>query len=878
MRDMRKAAGFFLIMCLLIHVSLKAQDNRVFKRKYISQTLLTAAKWQLEHPKHKLNDWTNGAFYAGVMAAYETTGSKELHQALVEMGEATGWKPGSRLHHADDHAICQTYIDLYRLEKDPKMIQPTVDTINKMMITPYPAKGIQQICWWWCDALFMAPPALVKLGITLEKPEYLAFSDRLFRETVDLLWNGEDSLFARDLNYVWEYTEQDVKEANGERVYWSRGNGWVMAGLARILQELPPGYPQRDYYLALFKKMAKRIASLQLPDGLWRASLLDPGAYPGGEASGSGFYCYALAWGINQGVLDRSTYLPVVRKAWAGLNSLLTPEGYVGWVQPIGADPQKDFSPSSWEVYGTGAFLLAGSEVMKLDGARDITWVTPARSVKTTLPAGIGNKNERMVAFRVMEESETESLKKIRINFFETSELKDLQNIKVYFNGSNERFDPVSASLLATVTRIKTEMTVRVDQPLASGENWFWITADISPDATEGHKIGATVTSCETGGGVTIPVLEPAGARVILLTSRLLFSCGDAGSKSYRIPAIVTAMDGSLVTATDKRWTGSTDLPNPIDVVIRRSTDKGHSWSEAVTIAGIGTDTGFGDPSLVVNRKNGDIICLFASDKGWYNSTPTEPQRINQCVSHDHGITWSEPRDITSQIYGAASSNPVTQNWQGAFVTSGAATQLRSGRLMAVLAVRENLVMEISDYVIYSDAGGQTWQVSTNRAFAKGDEAKVTQLDNGDVLMSIRQRGNRWFNISKDQGMTWGTPFMQKDIIDPFCNGDLISYTAVSDGYDKNRLLHSIPFATNRSNVSVLLSYDEGLTWPVRKTIYSGSSAYSALTILDDGTIGIYFEVGEYEVYQMYFMRFSLEWLTDGADQWTGQAGNPDNR
>lgn len=518
------------------------------------------------------------------------------------------------------------------------------------------------------------------------------------------------------------------------------------------------------------------------------------------------------------------------------------------------------------------ALILA---LFLLQGIMVVGQISPALSVKTTLPAGVGNKNERLVAFRVKAESGIELLKKIRINFFETSELKDLQTVKIYFNGPEERFDPVNASLMTTLTHMKNEVTVRVDQPLADGENWFWITADISPDATEGHMIGATVSSCEKGDGVTIPVLEPAGGRVILLASRLLFSCGDGGSKSYRIPAIVTAMDGSLVTATDKRWTGSVDLPNPIDVVIRRSTDKGYSWSESVTIAGIGTDTGFGDPALVVNRKNGDIICLFASDKGCFTSTATEPQRINQCISHDHGITWSEPRDITSQIYGAASLNPITQKWQGSFVTSGAATQLRSGRLMAVLATRETQAMEISNFVIYSDDGGQTWQVSTNRACAKGDEAKVAQLDNGDVLMSIRQHGNRWFNTSRDQGLTWGTPFKQKDIIDPFCNGDLISYTAVSDGYDKNRLLHSIPYATNRSNVSVLLSYDEGQTWPVRKTIYSGESAYSSLTILDDGTIGIYFEVGEYEVYQMYFMRFSLGWLTDAADQWLLPVSQP---
>ena len=135
------------------------------------------------------------------------------------------------------------------------------------------------------------------------------------------------------------------------------------------LKELPKDYANRGYYLDIYRKMARRVAALQQEDGLWRASLLDPQSYPGGEASGSGFYCYALAWGINQGILEKDVYLPVVEKAWTGLNSLLTPEGYVGWVQPVGADPQKNFSPASWELYGTGAFLLAGSEVIKLQGA-----------------------------------------------------------------------------------------------------------------------------------------------------------------------------------------------------------------------------------------------------------------------------------------------------------------------------------------------------------------------------------------------------------------------------------------------------------------------------------------------------------------------------
>jgi len=342
------------------------KDRSVFKKRTIKQRMEAALLWQLEHPRHELSDWTNGAFYAGVMAAYETTGSPWIYQALLKMGSANGWQPGKRLQHADDHAICQTYIDLYRLAKDPKMLQPTIDTLNKMMATPYRPKGIQQITWWWCDALFMGPPAFVKLGMTLGDDRYLAFNDQRYRETVDLLWNPEDSLFARDLGYVWGYSPNAAKESNGKKVYWSRGNGWVMGGLVRILKELPGTYPNRGWYIDLYRKMAGRVASLQMPDGLWRASLLNPDSFPGGEASGSGFFCYALAWGINNGLLDKKTFLPVVEKAWAGLNALLTDEGYVGWVQPIGADPQKNFSSTSWEVYGTGAFLLAGSEVIKL--------------------------------------------------------------------------------------------------------------------------------------------------------------------------------------------------------------------------------------------------------------------------------------------------------------------------------------------------------------------------------------------------------------------------------------------------------------------------------------------------------------------------------
>ena len=246
------------------------------------------------------------------------------------------------------------------------MIDPFIKVMDEFKKTPYVASTNKPIVWWWCDALFMAPPALVKLSITTGDNKYMVKSDELFHETYNLLYDKDEHLFARDLGYVIKGDASDRHEANGKKIFWSRGNGWVMGGLALLLNEIPKDYKERSFYEQVYKEMAEKVASLQQKDGLWRASLLDPASYPGGEASGSGFYTYALAWGINNDILSKDKYLPVVEKAWKGMNSLIQPDGHVGWCQPIGADPKKNFSADSWEVYGTGAFLLAGSEIIKL--------------------------------------------------------------------------------------------------------------------------------------------------------------------------------------------------------------------------------------------------------------------------------------------------------------------------------------------------------------------------------------------------------------------------------------------------------------------------------------------------------------------------------
>jgi rhamnogalacturonyl hydrolase YesR len=348
------------------------KNAALFQPEQIRATMLKVTEWQLTHPKYEYGerDWTHGALYAGVFAAYETTWSKEIFDALLAMGEKTRWLPGKNVYNSDDMAICQTYIDLYRKDKRQEMIQPTLDSIHKFISTPYPdykASWPPAIFrWWWCDALFMGPPTLVKLGMTTGNREYLQKCDEYYRECYDLLYDREERLFSRDLNYLIKNDSKDKYEANGKKIFWGRGNGWVLGGLVRILKELPTDYSNRPFYENLFRELATRIASLQQTDGLWRTSLLDPDSYPGGEVSGSGFYCYALAYGVNSGLLDRKAYLPAVQKAWIALNQCVNEEGRVGWVQPIGAAPGKNITADSWEVFGTGAFLLAGSEVIKL--------------------------------------------------------------------------------------------------------------------------------------------------------------------------------------------------------------------------------------------------------------------------------------------------------------------------------------------------------------------------------------------------------------------------------------------------------------------------------------------------------------------------------
>src|SRR5712691_1301955 len=243
------------------------------------------------------------------MAASATLGDPKYERAMADMGKKLQWQLGKRLEHADDVAVGQTYLELYLKHPDSQILSPLTERFAyQMSLKDDDAKPI----WWWCDALFMAPPTLPRLYKSTGKREYLDFMDREWWITSKLLYDPQERLYFRDASYF------EKREANGRKLFWSRGNGWVMAGIARVLDYMPENYPARSRYVEQFREMADAVIKLRGEDGLWRSGLLDPQAYALPEVSGSAFLTYALAWGVNRGVLDRKTYAPVVKKAWAG--------------------------------------------------------------------------------------------------------------------------------------------------------------------------------------------------------------------------------------------------------------------------------------------------------------------------------------------------------------------------------------------------------------------------------------------------------------------------------------------------------------------------------------------------------------------------------
>ncbi len=342
----------------------------------IKASMIRALEWQEAHPIFATapTDWTNGAYYVGVARAHQATEDQIYEAALKNQGYRNNWKPFNRVYHADDIAISYSYlyVEMNLGRKDFIDLKPTTDFLNAHLYEAHQwndsikEDSTENILWWWCDALFMAPPVINLYAKHTEQPKYLDDMHAFYMQTYNQLYNKEEHLFARDLRFVWTGSDKDRKEPNGKKIFWSRGNGWVISGLALLLDDMPKDYKHRAFYENLYKEMAARDLELQPEDGLWRTSLLSPETFDHGEVSGSGFFTFALAWGVNNGLLEASKYAPVVKKAWNALAKCQQEDGKVGWVQNIGAFPEPA-DKESWQNFGTGAYLLAGSEILKLE-------------------------------------------------------------------------------------------------------------------------------------------------------------------------------------------------------------------------------------------------------------------------------------------------------------------------------------------------------------------------------------------------------------------------------------------------------------------------------------------------------------------------------
>jgi hypothetical protein len=504
-------------------------------------------------------------------------------------------------------------------------------------------------------------------------------------------------------------------------------------------------------------------------------------------------------------------------------------------------------------------------------GGAEILGVTLTQDTQKT---GRGNLNDVILKAAVSYggNNAVEDLQSLVVNLEGTTNLNDIEMIKVYSTGSVSTFDPRNpqATLIGRIEPASGDLVCVLNGNLMSGTNYLWITAQVADNAIEGNVIDASLKSISTSSQTyELSNPSPAGNREIILAHTLIYQPGDYNSMNYRIPAVITAKDGSIVVVTDKRKFNEGDLPQDIDIVCNRSTDGGLSWSEPYTIAlGTGVNHGFGDCALAWSNDDNGLIAGFVGGQGLWNSTPSNPIRSYISRSYDNGQTWTEPEDITHFIFGDNCIYPNQASWRASFFGSGNGLRTSSGRIMFVAAIRETTTQSLNNYAVYSDDNGVTWHVS-GRASVAGDEAKVTELVDGRILMSIRHGGYRWYNISEDGGETWQpNTSTWYDIMAPACNGDMIRYTSVNQGDDRNRLLHSVPYGNSRTNVSVYVSYDEGETWPIRKCIVPYSSAYSSLCVLPDGTIGLYVEEEPNGTsgYSTVFYNFSLDWLTDGED------------
>lgn len=314
------------------------------------------------------NIWTRTVYYEGLLALYSIYPDTEYYAYAYQWGDFHKWGMwrGTTTRHADNYACGQVYIDMYNLCPKPEILLNVKSNLNMLVNTP------QINEWWWIDAIQMGMPGFAKMGKLTGEQKYFDKMWQMYEYTRNQhgehgMFNQKDGLWWRDQDFDPPY-----KEPNGEDCYWSRGNGWVYAALVRVLDEIPANEVHRQDYINDFLTMSKAIKACQREDGFWNVSLHDPNHFGGKELTGTSLFVYGMAWGIRNGLLDRDEYLPIVLKAWnAMVKDAVHPDGFLGYVQGTGKEP-KDGQPVTYDSkpdfddFGTGCFLLAGSEIYKL--------------------------------------------------------------------------------------------------------------------------------------------------------------------------------------------------------------------------------------------------------------------------------------------------------------------------------------------------------------------------------------------------------------------------------------------------------------------------------------------------------------------------------
>lgn len=387
-----KNTRYILFYALLVWLcgSCKS-DQRLYlnspdEESYVTKVNKTA-DWQVEHFKYSLEGspgylhdygidaWTNSTFLLGLTVWANSIEKQFPEEAkvykewLTQIGNLNEWRipdnfksyPKYSLYHADELCIAQFYLAMYHEYKDPKMIDETKERVDWIIKNSPDNKMVyhNKQSWTWCDALFMAPMVYVELYNLSADETYINFMHEEFLRTYHHLYNPQYKLFYRDSSYF------NKVENNGKPVFWGRGNGWVAAALVNLLKNIPKDNFHYTFYLNLYQEFIPTLVNLMDEDGYWHASLLDPESYPSPETSASSLITYALAYGINENILERETYLPKLEKAWKTLQSFVDENGKLGWIQPIGANP-KQVTKEMSSVYGVGAYLLAASEILKM--------------------------------------------------------------------------------------------------------------------------------------------------------------------------------------------------------------------------------------------------------------------------------------------------------------------------------------------------------------------------------------------------------------------------------------------------------------------------------------------------------------------------------